>query len=209
MNDPFYRLIIDTSSEYSLAGIANGGEVIVSHITPHANALSQTLLPTLQTLLQEAGVALNQLQEIAIGIGPGSYTGTRVGVAIAKALSFGLQGPRLRGFCSLLAFLPPADGTFACVMPSKTGEFYLLKGARSGDDLTCSHSTLLSMEALTEELANVDHLIGKPLKEVQTLLPAFAARWALNTPTLDAILAHLNSTEMADSDVSLIYLHKP
>ena len=197
MNSSFYRLIIDTSSEHSLMGIAQNKKILASQISIHSNQLSQTLIPSLQTLLEESGVRLDQLGEIAVGIGPGSYTGTRVGVSIARGLSFALKSrlqnsstqqnrpfealcapassPTLSGMVSsagygqpslssqstskswffwVLEFAngskaacskefllpagisPPLQGTFACVMPSKTGDFYLLKGLRSQDSLT-------------------------------------------------------------------------
>ncbi len=207
---PFYRLIIDTSSEHCLMGIAQDGKILSSLITLHANQLSQTLIPSLQKLLQESGLKLSQLNEIAVGIGPGSYTGTRVGVSIAKSLSFALKTASLRGFCSLLAFLPPLEtGSFAAVMPSKTGDFYLLKGTRSEGKLSCSQSTLLSQDELTDAIADVDTLVGKPLKDIELLLPSFKGKWTQPNPTLEAVLEHLETAPAEKTPIDLIYLHKP
>lgn len=206
-----HRLIIDTSSEYTIMGIAQDQKVLRSHIALHANQLSRSLMPTLQTLLSEADLKLDQLDEIAVGIGPGSYTGARVGVAVAKSLHFALRKPRLIGFCSLLAFIPLAEGQFACVMPSKTGDFYLIKGIRSAERLTCSHSTLIDAHTLIEELKEANILIGKPLREVQTKFADLALSWHLPTPSLDPILAYLNTSEQTtfSPQLDLIYLHKP
>ncbi|MBS0652567.1 MAG: tRNA (adenosine(37)-N6)-threonylcarbamoyltransferase complex dimerization subunit type 1 TsaB [Verrucomicrobia bacterium] len=211
MGPSFNRLIIDTSSEHTVMGLAQGCKVLASHIALHANQLSQSLMPTLQSLLSEAGLKLNQLDEIAVGIGPGSYTGTRVGVAIAKSLHFALKKPSLTGFCSLLAFIPRLEGQFACVMPSKTGDFYLLKGVRSEGRLTCSQSTLIDVNALIEELKGTDILIGKPLHEVQAKFADLALQWSLPAPSLDPILAYLEAPEQAGANprLDLIYLHKP
>lgn len=192
-------------------GIAQDRKVLASHIELHANQLSQSLMPTLQNLLSEAGLKLNQLDEIAVGIGPGSYTGTRVGVAVAKSLHFALKKPALTGFCSLLAFIPSLEGQFACVMPSKTGDFYLLKGLRSEGRLTCSQSTLLDANTLIEELKGTDILIGKPLHEVQAKFTDLAYTWNLPAPSLDPILAYLETPEQAETAprLDLIYLHRP
>lgn len=205
------RLIIDTSSEHTIMGIAQGQKVLASHISPHSNQLSQSLMPTLQTLLLEAELKLNQLDEIAVGIGPGSYTGTRVGVAVAKSLHFALKRPKLTGFCSLLSFVPSIEGSFACVMPSKTGDFYLLKGIRFNNTLTCSQSALIDIDTLTEELKGTEVLIGKPLKEIQSRFADFPFQWNPPQPTLEPILAYLSSSEDAGFSprLELIYLHKP
>ena len=205
------RLIIDTSSEHTIMGIAQGQKVLASHIFPHANQLSQSLMPALQTLLLEAELKLDQLDEIGVGIGPGSYTGTRVGVAVAKSLHFALKKPKLTGFCSLLSFVPSVEGSFACVMPSKTGDFYLLKVIRFNNTLTCSQSALIDIDTLTEELKGTGVLIGKPLKEIQSRFADFLFQWNPPQPTLEPILAYLSSPE--DPGLSprldLIYLHKP
>src|SRR5262249_48061502 len=120
-----YRLIVDTSSEYSLVALATDTHTLFSPIELHENKLSCILLPTIEALLKEASLSIQDIDQIAVGIGPGSYTGTRVGVAVARTLSFALKIP-LKNFCSLLAFLPSFYGTFACVMPSKTGDYFLL-----------------------------------------------------------------------------------
>ncbi len=206
-----HRLIIDTSSEHTIMGIAQDHRILASHIELHANQLSQSLMPTLQKLLWETDLKLNQLDEIAVGIGPGSYTGTRVGVAVAKSLHFALKKPQLTGFCSLLAFIPPTEGQFACVVPSKTGDFYLLKGICSEGKISCSHSTLMDGKILIEELTGADILIGKPLHEVREKFADLSLPWNLPTPSLEPILAYLENSEQTASGprLDLIYLHKP
>lgn len=211
MHSTHYRLIIDTSSEQTILGIARKQEVLASQISPHANKLSQSLMPDLQRLLQRANLTLKQIDEIAVGIGPGSYTGTRVGVAIAKSLHFALNRPLLRGFCSLLAYIPPLEGKFACVMPSKTGDFYLLKGERSFDNLACSQSELVDRSTLATLLTDVDFFIAKPLDEIRSLFPEFASKWNLSSPTLSPIIDYIEALPSVEalSTTDLIYLHKP
>lgn len=199
------RLIIDTSSEYSLIGVAQNEKIVASQIALHSNQLSQTLFPSLQGVLKEANISLSDLNEIAVGVGPGSYTGTRVGVAIAKALSFGLKTPTLRGFCSLLALLPPYQGTFAAVIPSKTGDFYVLQGSRSEGTLTLNRSGLFDKGTTLEAITGINMLVGKPLKDLEVQIPG---DWLLPTPTLEPILLYLQTfSEILPTD--LIYLHTP
>lgn len=97
---------------------------------------------------------------IAVGTGPGSYTGVRVGVAMAKALAFGWKIPLLH-FCSLQAFLPPGPnssnlparsiGRFAVLIDARMGGCYCLKGARSKDLVQFEEPFLLkSIQELSE-----------------------------------------------------------
>jgi tRNA threonylcarbamoyladenosine biosynthesis protein TsaB len=124
-------LILDTSTDQCLIALASDGRIEIQEIFHHENQLSSTLLPKIQALCP----SLKILTEIAVGIGPGSYTGTRVGVAVAKSLAFGLGIP-LKTFLSPLAFLPNQEGKFGVVLPTRSGQFYALKGEISDGHLT-------------------------------------------------------------------------
>jgi tRNA threonylcarbamoyl adenosine modification protein YeaZ len=204
------QLIIDTSSEDSLVALLLDGEIIASCTRRHANQLSRTLMPDIQSLLLEKGITLTEITSIAVGIGPGSYTGTRVGVAVARALSYARSLP-LVNFCSLLAFLPAQLGSFACVMPSRTGDFFLLKGTASKKCFTIDTAQLVSLSALTASLENIDTLVAKPLEEMKRTLPL---PWTTPTATFDSIANFLTlSTPTPSSndtpETDLIYLHSP
>jgi len=83
-------LIIETSTEKSFTSL--GGETI------WLEKQSTDLLPALQRLLEK-----KKATDIAVGTGPGSYTGTRIGTTTAKMLAFALDLP-IRTFPSLAAF---------------------------------------------------------------------------------------------------------
>lgn len=124
-------LILDTSTDQCLIALTSYCHIEIQEIFYHKNQLSSTLLPKIQALCP----SLKILTEIAVGIGPGSYTGTRVGVAVAKSLAFGLGIP-LKTFLSPLAFLPHQEGEFEAVLPTRSGQFYVLKGEISDGKLT-------------------------------------------------------------------------
>lgn len=153
------QLIIDTSSEYCLLAIAKERHLLASALFLHENRLSHSLVSRIAALAQEAGVSLQELQRIAVGVGPGSYTGTRVGVAVAKSLGFGL-GICVRGYCSLLGFLPPGEGTFLCTLPAKSGLIYCLKGRR-GQTITLQAAELATPERRAELAEGVDSIYTK------------------------------------------------
>ena len=84
------------------------------------------LLPAIDKLLSENGVAIQQADLLAVGIGPGSYTGTRIGISVAKGMSFALEKP-LIGVCSLEAMaynLREFKGPIAVVLDARMKAFY-------------------------------------------------------------------------------------
>jgi tRNA threonylcarbamoyladenosine biosynthesis protein TsaB len=88
-------LNIDTALETASVCIAENGHVIGSktnHIQKdHASFLHQAI----NNLITESSIAINQLSAIAVSIGPGSYTGLRVGISSAKGFCYALKKPLL------------------------------------------------------------------------------------------------------------------
>lgn len=86
-------LSIDTATDQASVTIAENGEVIGTLTNDNQKDHAAWVQVAINNLLQQQGVAIEQLQAIAITAGPGSYTGLRVGMATAKGLCFALQIP--------------------------------------------------------------------------------------------------------------------
>lgn len=86
-------IILDTSSRLAIIAISENGVVMHKITIEDVRQLSKFLLPSIETLWQD------RFDYIALGIGPGSYTGVRVGASVAKSLAFALDIP-LIGFSS-------------------------------------------------------------------------------------------------------------
>jgi tRNA threonylcarbamoyladenosine biosynthesis protein TsaB len=85
-------IAIETSTELASAALLHEGQVRARE-TSGAQTHSQTILPIVQSLLTEAGIALSRCDAIAFGAGPGSFTGVRTACGIAQGLAFGLDLP--------------------------------------------------------------------------------------------------------------------
>lgn len=88
-------LIIDTSGKEGVLAVAKEGKIVQSFPLPPGRELSKVLFSSLQELDKI------KFEFIAVGVGPGTFTGTRVGAITAEALSFGWKIP-LVGFSSTL-----------------------------------------------------------------------------------------------------------
>jgi tRNA threonylcarbamoyladenosine biosynthesis protein TsaB len=85
-------LFLDSATEACTAGLMFEGEIITRfELAPRAH--TRLLLPMVQAVLAEAGAHLSQLDLIAFGRGPGSFTGVRIAVGCAQGLAMGLDIP--------------------------------------------------------------------------------------------------------------------
>ncbi|MBC5763578.1 tRNA (adenosine(37)-N6)-threonylcarbamoyltransferase complex dimerization subunit type 1 TsaB [Ramlibacter albus] len=88
-------LAFDTSTEHLSVAVARADGRTWRHEGAGGAQSSATLIPTVQALLAEAGLALAQLDAIVFGRGPGSFTGLRTACSIAQGLAFGAGVPVL------------------------------------------------------------------------------------------------------------------
>ena len=81
-------LAFDTSTE-ALSVAVRRGDRVFSRSGPGGAQASSSLIPLIQELLAEAGLAMAELDAIAFGRGPGSFTGLRTACSVAQGLGFG------------------------------------------------------------------------------------------------------------------------
>ena len=120
-------LVIDTSGPVCAAGIFDSGAnaLVASKSEMLGKGHAERLIPMIDEVLSEAGLALKDMTRIGVTIGPGSFTGLRVGLSTLKGLAYALQVP-LVGVSSLEALAVEAGGPdVAALAVVKKGEVYL------------------------------------------------------------------------------------
>lgn len=119
---------IETSSTRGSVALAHDEASVFALSHERENAHAQSILPLVDQALAETGWSRNSLDRISVGIGPGSFTGLRVGIALAQGISEGLGIP-LVGIGSLAAMAlaaPTARPGLRCpVLDARRGEFFV------------------------------------------------------------------------------------
>lgn len=148
-------LIIDTSHERSLVAFANGIDILLTIPLPIGFQSSSHLFPAIRSGLQELKITPQDLESIVVAVGPGSFTGIRVGVAAAKGMAAPCQLP-LYKVCSLWGFA--AEKQAAVIDARVGGAFVLIPGGEP---------KFISKEKLDEELAGVETIVGPNLQNFE------------------------------------------
>ena len=88
-------LCIETGTDVCSVGIARDGELLSLRESDEGRDHARKVGVFVDELLRETGIAPDDLDAVAVGKGPGSYTGLRIGVSFAKGLCYGLRKPLL------------------------------------------------------------------------------------------------------------------
>lgn len=114
-------LAFDTATDRATSALVWDGEVLGELCSRPVSVLEDV-----DALLRRGGVRANQLEGIAVGTGPGSFTGLRMGLASARALSFALDVP-VAGVSTLAALAAGSPGSLP-VIDARRGEVFVLDG---------------------------------------------------------------------------------
>jgi tRNA threonylcarbamoyladenosine biosynthesis protein TsaB len=84
---------IDTSGYVNAVGVVDGSRVLADNIFPAKTDSLEQIVPNIDATLKSLGLTLRDVQGIGVGLGPGSWTGIRVGVTVGKMLAFSADRP--------------------------------------------------------------------------------------------------------------------
>jgi tRNA threonylcarbamoyladenosine biosynthesis protein TsaB len=118
-------LAVETATAAPSVAIWRGEELLGERAADPGRATAEALLPALDALLGEVGIALAEVAGFAVSIGPGSFTGLRIGVATVKGLAFGTARPAV-AVSTLAALAGHARGSepVAAVLDARRAELY-------------------------------------------------------------------------------------
>jgi tRNA threonylcarbamoyladenosine biosynthesis protein TsaB len=115
-------LAFDTATGVATSALVDGDEVLGERVSR-----AQTLLEDLDALLRQAGAHPSDLDRLAVGLGPGSFTGVRIGLAVARGLALSLDLPGA-GVSTLAALVAGAPGALPVVDAKRREVFTLADG---------------------------------------------------------------------------------
>jgi tRNA threonylcarbamoyladenosine biosynthesis protein TsaB len=91
MSSSLNILCIDSSTEACSVALLTNNQAIYQRFMLAPREHTQKILPTIDEIVKEAQLTLSEIDVIAYGQGPGSFTGVRIGISIAQGLAFGLD----------------------------------------------------------------------------------------------------------------------
>ncbi|MFQ1967655.1 tRNA (adenosine(37)-N6)-threonylcarbamoyltransferase complex dimerization subunit type 1 TsaB [Aeromonas veronii] len=147
-------LAVDTATEACSAALLVGDKLF-SRWEEAPRDHTRKILPMVQAVLEDAGISLSDLDAIAFGRGPGSFTGVRIGISVAQGLAFGAGVP-LIGISTLAAMAQGAyrlDGAqqVLTAIDARMNEVYFGRY-----ELIDSRMQLVGDEVVSEPAALVD-----------------------------------------------------
>ncbi len=195
---------LDTCLNACSVAVLDGERVLAHASATMARGHQERLAPMAQAVMADAGLAFDRLDRIGATVGPGSFTGLRVGVAFAKGLGSALSIPVV-GVGALEALAAEAQGLVAAVIDARRDQLYVQV---FDDGHALMAPDVLSLGTAAARLAELAG--GRAL----TLVGSGAARLApdatvLNPDGCDARrVAHLAATRPA-TPIRPLYLRAP
>ncbi|MFD3930562.1 tRNA (adenosine(37)-N6)-threonylcarbamoyltransferase complex dimerization subunit type 1 TsaB [Streptomyces sp. NPDC058614] len=118
-------LALDTATPAVTVALHDGTSVIASSSQVDARRHGELLLPAVDRVLAEAGLRLDAVTGVVVGVGPGPYTGLRVGLMTADTFGLALGVP-VYGLCTLdgLAYAAEVEGPFVVATDARRKEVY-------------------------------------------------------------------------------------
>ena len=121
----------DTSGPFCAAALLRGGDVLAQADVAMDTGQAERLMPLLEAVLAQGGAGWRDLAALAVGTGPGNFTGVRIAVAAARGLALALGVPAI-GVTRLEALAHGLPRPLAVVEDARRGEVYVQAFAPDG-----------------------------------------------------------------------------
>lgn len=197
-------LALDTSTPAVTAGVCrlvgtDDGPVVTTlavRVTSDARAHAELLTPHILDCLAEAGLTPSELDGVVVGVGPGPFTGLRVGMVTAAAFADAISRP-VHGVCSLdglaaRARAAGADGDLVVVTDARRREAYHARYAPDGARIsgpTVGPAAAIGVDGVTHLVGDPDRLAEIVAAAAATSADADTAASAATTAASDRVAA--------------------
>lgn len=193
-------LCLETGIAGGSVALFSGNGFVAGDIGEGSTSRSEDLLSAVEALLSEANTTASDIGRIAVSLGPGSFTGLRIGIATALGLSRAI-GCEIVGIPLLPAMLSlcEIEGRAVVIPIGRADRAFLFEHEES--------PAIVDAERLTETLSNAKAVIG-PIE----LLPELAGVSIKRIDTgrnLAFIIGESVNSDLAKSDLTPIYLQNP
>ena len=216
-------LALDSTAVVASVALCRDETPIASFHIKNGNTHSETLLPMVETVLKTAGFSVDDVDLFACSVGPGSFTGVRIGVATVKGLAFGKNKPCI-GVSTLEALAlnaVPFDGIICPVMNARRGQVYNALFRYENEALVrlCPDRALSALDLNTEmtEKGEPYALVGDGIEEMarvasknapERISPLLTDQNAISVAKC-AYRAFLGGQNSTDAELKPVYLRLP
>ncbi|MBR0295193.1 MAG: tRNA (adenosine(37)-N6)-threonylcarbamoyltransferase complex dimerization subunit type 1 TsaB [Bacilli bacterium] len=139
-----YTILLDSSNTKLAVGIAKNGIVLKSTIYEAWQEQSEHMIPELNEILNAFDVKKEEIDDAMVAIGPGSYTGVRIAITIAKTMGYALQIPVFP--VSSLQILKDGTKPSICVVNARSKRSYV--GVYQGNNILLFDQIMTNVELL-------------------------------------------------------------
>jgi len=150
-------LSLDTSSKHFSVGLTDGQNVLAFRVIKNDKVLSSKMIPALKAVFKAARLKPQDLDGIAVGLGPGSFTSLRVGFATVKGLALALNKPvvGVASFDSIAASIKIKEKEQLCVIVDAKRDmvYSALYQRKDGQTVRCSELLLTGLDDLLSKVS--------------------------------------------------------
>jgi tRNA threonylcarbamoyladenosine biosynthesis protein TsaB len=168
-------LNIETATSVCSVALSRDGKVIACEESHEANVHAEKLTVFIQDILKKNSVPFKELDAIAVGTGPGSYTGLRIGTSVAKGLCYALEKPMiaiptLKAMATEAAMLTSAE-LFCPMIDARRLEVYTGLYDKAGKEVMPVQAMILDENSFSEQLnKHTIAFMGDGMPKLKTLL---------------------------------------
>ena len=176
-------LAFDTSAGHCAAAVLRDGDIVIAKGEDMTRGQAERLVPLLEEVLAEAGLAWSDIDRIGVGVGPGNFTGIRISVATARGLALGLGVPAI-GVTTFdaIASINPGD----TAVPAPRDQVYLNRAGHEPELVPKDQARSATLPPPAPELAAAIALCAAAADPAECPAPApFYLRPADAAPSRD------------------------